>query len=127
MRQRGDMIFGNPVCEKCGARHPISWDCEAQKERARKQMEAALDRMLSMPEKETLYKLRDAFLEITAKARPFLFDPKDPERIIAYVIPCGPLHRAAGITGQLFDGEKYMEAATDRIRELEAEIAALKS
>jgi hypothetical protein len=63
---------------------------------------------------------RDIFAEITAKATPLEFDPKDPERIIAYRIPCGPLHRAAGKLGfQMFNGEAYLMAAQERIRELE--------
>jgi len=119
------MMFGNPVCEHCLSRHPTSWDCRAEMERQAAAMSKAFDKMIEREDAKPLLRLyRDCFNEITAKARPFLFDPNDPERIIAYIVPCGPLHRAAGTLGhQMFDGEKYMEAATNRIRELEAIIA----
>lgn len=56
---------------------------------------------------------RDCFEEITAKATPFGND--DP--IKAYLIPAGPIHRAAGKTGcQAF-------GMGERIAELEAQLA----
>jgi hypothetical protein len=43
---------------------------------------------------------RSCFEEITAKATPYGSGPSDdPERITSYIIPAGPLHRAAGKTG----------------------------
>jgi hypothetical protein len=43
---------------------------------------------------------RAAFEEITAKATPYGSGPADdPDRITSYIIPAGPLHRAAGKTG----------------------------
>jgi len=69
---------------------------------------------------EALKAHRDCFAEITAKATPCQYDPNDPERITAYVIPAGPLHRAAGkIEGQMFDGETHLKAAAERVAELE--------
>lgn len=64
---------------------------------------------------------RDIFAEITAKATPLEFAPDDPERITAYRVPCGPLHRAAGKLGfQMFDGERHLADAIAKIAELEA-------
>lgn len=65
---------------------------------------------------------RDIFAEITAKATPISGEDDD---IIHYVVPKGCIHRAAGKTGfQMFDGEKYMKNALERIRELEAQLKA---
>jgi hypothetical protein len=64
---------------------------------------------------------RDIFSEITAKATPLEFDPSDPERITAYRVPCGPIHRAAGRLGyQMFGGEQYLAMAVEKIAELKA-------
>lgn len=64
---------------------------------------------------------RDAFAEITAKATPLEFDPKDPERITAYRVPCGPIHRAAGkVAFQMFDGEQHLKNAVEKIAMLKA-------
>lgn len=71
------------------------------------------------PEVSEIDRYRDAFAEITAKATPIEFDPADPERITAYRVPCGPIHRAAGKLGfQMFDGERHLAAAVARIRTL---------
>jgi hypothetical protein len=57
---------------------------------------------------------RDCFEEITAKTTPYgSGPPDDPERVTRYIIPAGPLHRAAGKTGVQAFGMQ------DRIRELE--------
>lgn len=62
---------------------------------------------------------RDIFAEITAKATALEFDPKDPERIVAYRVPVGPIHRAAGKLGfQMFDGEAHLSAAVKDARDL---------
>lgn len=64
---------------------------------------------------------RDVFAEITAKAVPIEFDPSDPERITAYRVPCGPIHRAAGRVGfQMFNGEQHLTNAVAKIRELKS-------
>jgi hypothetical protein len=58
---------------------------------------------------------RDCFAEITAKATPYGSD--DP--IKAYIIPAGPLHRAAGKTDfQMFDGERFMTELTAHVRDM---------
>lgn len=81
-----------------------------------------------MTDAELLAIYRDIFAEITAKATALEFDPADPERITAYRVPCGPLHRAAGKLGfQMFDGEKFLAKAVETIRELETEAAKHKS
>jgi hypothetical protein len=81
-----------------------------------------------MTDAELIALYRDIFAEITAKATALEFDPADPERIIAYRVPCGPIHRAAGKLGfQMFDGDKYLAMAIEKIRELEAEVAKHKS
>jgi hypothetical protein len=73
---------------------------------------------------EVARRYRDCFAEITAKAVPIEFDPKDSERITAYRIPCGPLHRAAGkVEGQMFNGEQHIRDAVARIRELEQQLS----
>lgn len=66
---------------------------------------------------------RDIFAEITAKAIP-VCDPtsEDPDRVRHYIVPVGPIHRAAGRTGfQMFDGEKHLADAIAKIRELETQ------
>jgi hypothetical protein len=77
---------------------------------------------LSTPsDKEALY--RDIFAEITAKAQPLCEDGSDPEKITGYRLPVGPLHRAAGnLSFQMFDGERHLTQAVNRIHELEAEL-----
>lgn len=54
---------------------------------------------------------RDIFAEITAKAIP-VSDPSsdDPERVRHYIVPTGPIHRAAGKIGfQMFGGEELIK------------------
>lgn len=64
---------------------------------------------------------RDIFAEITAKAQPLCEDATDPEKITAYRVPVGPVHRAAGkLDFQMFDGEKRMQEMAARIAALEA-------
>lgn len=70
---------------------------------------------------------RDVFAEITAKATPIEFDPNDPERITAYRVPCGPIHRAAGKVGfQMFNGEQHLTNAVAKIRELKTALEQIK-
>lgn len=88
----------------------------------------ALARLREAAPADQLALYRDIFVEITAKATPLEFDPEDPERITAYRIPCGPLHRAAGKLGfQMFDGERYLGAAIARAEAAEADWQAAES
>lgn len=69
---------------------------------------------------ETLY--RDIFAEITAKVTPLTTDPNDPERIMSYAIPAGPIHRAAGKAGfQMFGGEEAIKQWRERAEKAERE------
>jgi hypothetical protein len=71
---------------------------------------------------------RDCFAEITAKATPFGAHQDDPERIVSYIIPCGPIHRAAGKTNfQFFDGEQAVDRWRERALAAEAKLAAPSS
>lgn len=74
-----------------------------------------------MTDAELVALYRDIFAEITAKAIP-VCDPKsdDPERVRHYIVPVGPLHRAAGrLHFQMFNGEAHLARAVGRINELE--------
>jgi hypothetical protein len=113
------MRYGPSFCPKCQFAHPGEcaepWKFDA--------------RMFDPPppsDKEMLAIYRDIFAEITAKAKPYGEDVDDPERVVNYIIPCGPIHRAAGKLGfQMFNGEKYLADAIARIAELEAQIEAM--
>lgn len=70
---------------------------------------------------------RDCFAEITAKATPLTFDEKDPERIISYAVPAGPIHRATGKMGfQFFGGEEAAKQWQQRAERAEAWRAAIE-
>jgi hypothetical protein len=58
-------------------------------------------------------KYRNCFAELTAKAAPYGSGPADDmHKISSYVIPAGPLHRAAGqVEGQWFDGITHLAQA----------------
>jgi hypothetical protein len=69
---------------------------------------------------------RDIFAEITAKAIP-VCDPQsdDPERVRHYIVPVGPIHRAAGkLNFQMFDGERHLAEAVAEIRALKHALAS---
>ena len=109
----GEMRFGPGMCGKCG-RVSHGGECKPP------------SNTFNFGTRETVNQIevyRDIFNEITAKAVPFLTDPNDEGRILSYVIPCGPLHRAAGNAGhQMFDGERHLAAAIERIAELEKQL-----
>lgn len=71
---------------------------------------------------ERLKLYRDIFSEITAKAIPVCDqNSNDPERVRHYIVPVGPLHRAAGKLGfQLFNGERHLADAVNEIARLKA-------
>lgn len=56
---------------------------------------------------------RDIFAEITAKATPVCAPAgDDPDRVRHYIVPTGPIHRAAGkLNFQMFDGEAHLARA----------------
>ncbi len=119
-------VFGNPVCQKCGHRHPGGED-NCPKDNATFQFRE-YEKAQQMLDATPLQVYRDIFNEITAKAIPFLTAPDDPGRILSYIVPCGPIHRAAGkLSHQMFDGETHLAAAIARIAELEAELSSLKT
>lgn len=75
-------------------------------------------------EVEQIALYRDIFAEITAKAEPLCEDRSDPDKVTGYRLPTGPLHRAAGkLSFQMFNGERHLTAAVERVRELEAGLA----
>lgn len=80
-----------------------------------------------MTDAELIALYRDIFVEITAKAIPVIDpDSDDPERVRHYIIPVGPLHRAAGkLSVQMFDHEKYMKNVVERLRALEVKVDEL--
>jgi hypothetical protein len=81
----------------------------------------------SIDDRELIERYRDIFAEITAKAQPECADESDPERITAYWIPVGPIHRAAGKLGfQMFDGEAHMRELTERLESLEEALRELE-
>jgi hypothetical protein len=58
--------------------------------------------------------IRNTFAEITFKAIA-VTDPTgdDPDRVRHYIVPVGPMHRAAGTIGhQMFDGERLLASAS---------------
>lgn len=80
-----------------------------------------------MTEAELIILYRDIFAEITAKEIP-VSDPEsdDPERVRHYIVPVGPVHRAAGkLNFQMFDHEKYMRDVVTRLRDLESKVEEL--
>lgn len=80
-----------------------------------------------MTDAELIALYRDIFAEITAKAIP-VCDPEsaDPDRVRHYIVPVGPVHRAAGkLTFQMFNHEQYMQDVVKRLREIEKQVEEL--
>lgn len=73
-----------------------------------------------MTDAELIALYRDIFAEITAKAIPVCAPTSDdPERVRHYIVPVGPIHRAAGkLNFQMFNGEAHLKAATEENRRL---------
>lgn len=80
-----------------------------------------------MTDAELIALYRDIFVEITAKAIPVTSpDSDDPERVRHYIVPVGPLHRAAGkLSVQMFNHEAYMKDVVERLRQIEGRIEEL--
>lgn len=80
-----------------------------------------------MTDAELIALYRDIFVEITAKAIPVTApDSDDPERVRHYIVPVGPLHRAAGkLSVQMFNHEAYMKDVVERLRQIEGRIEEL--
>lgn len=75
-----------------------------------------------MSDAELVDLYRDIFAEITAKAIPVCAPTSDdPERVRHYIVPVGPIHRAAGkLNFQMFNGEKHLRAAVEEIGRLKS-------
>lgn len=75
-----------------------------------------------MTDAELIVIYRDIFAEITAKAIPVCAPTSDdPERVRHYIVPVGPIHRAAGkLNFQMFNGEVYLNAAVEEISRLKS-------
>lgn len=73
--------------------------------------------------------IRDIFCEITAKATPYgSGPPDDPERVMMYLVPAGPIHRAAGKLGyQMFGGEQHLAQARAEIARLRSDMGIVLS
>lgn len=132
------MKFGPGICDDCGRRWhegPCEPDKIALAFGGGGQTKRAMRHGMNCPAttplnesdctcglwwREQIETYRDIFAEITTKAKPYLYDPNDPGRVVAYVIPCGPIHRAAGrVSHQMFDGEALLGAAVAKIGEVE--------
>lgn len=98
-------------CREFDSTKHDAWAVLEEAAAALRTLKAERDRAVS---NEQLW--RDCFEEITAKAAPYgSGPPDDPDRIMAYLIPAGPIHRAAGKTScQAF-------GLYERLRTLEAE------
>lgn len=44
-----DMWFGNPFCDECKDRHPLSYDCRAARARLDASMAASIERLVAGP------------------------------------------------------------------------------
>jgi hypothetical protein len=106
----------NPCMQKYALTECRIAELEAEAERLTRERDEALAKVLLW---------RDCFEEITAKAAPYgSGPPEDPSRIVSYLIPAGPLHRAAGKTGcQAFDAARWIAD----VRSVKADLSGMSA